>query len=114
MLAAIGLYGVLAYTVAQRTKEIGLRIALGGDPSLVRGMVFRQVLWMTVIGGLIGCALALALGRFGESLLFQLSASDPFVLGGSGVLIVLVSFVAGLIPAYRASRVDPLNALRYE
>lgn len=114
LLAAIGLYGVLAYTVAQRTREIGLRIALGADPSHVRGMVFSQVACMTVIGGLIGSVFALALGRFGESLLFQLTARDPFVLGASCFLIVVVGFVAGLIPAFRASRLDPLNALRYE
>jgi len=69
---------------------------------------------MTVIGGMIGFAAALALGRFGESLLFQLNARDPLVLGVSGFLLVLVAFAAGLIPAHRASRLDPLNALRYE
>ncbi len=114
LLAAIGLYGVLAYTVAQRTKEIGVRMALGADPSRVRCMVLGQVAWMTVIGGMIGFAAALALGRFGESLLFQLNARDPLVLGVSGFLLVLVAFAAGLIPAHRASRLDPLNALRYE
>src|SRR5499427_240961 len=114
LLAAIGLYGVLAYTVAQRTREIGIRMALGAAPSRVRRMVFGQVAWMTVIGGMIGVAVALALGRFGESLFFQLNARDPMVLSVSCFLLVLVALAAGLIPAHRASHLDPLNALRYE
>jgi predicted permease len=114
LLAAIGLYGVLAYAVAQHTKEIGIRMALGAAPSRVRRMVFGQVAWMTVIGGIIGVAVALALGRFGESLFFRLNARDPMVLGVSCFLLVLVALAAGFIPAHRASRLDPLNALRYE
>ena len=114
LLAAIGLYGVLAYTLTQRTREIGIRMALGADPSRVRRMVFSQVAWMTGIGGAIGLAAALALGRFAESLLFRLNARDPMVLGVSGFLLAVVAFAAGLIPARRAARLDPLNALRYE
>src|SRR5262249_23937061 len=110
----IGLYGVLAYTVVQRTKEIGVRVALGADRWRVRWMVLGQVAWMTVIGGITGLAVALALGRFGESLLLQLNARDPFVLGLSVFVIVVVAFAASFIPAHRASRLDPLNALRYE
>jgi predicted permease len=114
LLAVIGLYGVLAYAVAQRTREIGIRMALGAAPSRVRRMVFGQVAWMTVIGGMIGVVVALALGRFGESLFFQLNARDPMVLSVSCFLLVLVALAAGFIPAYRASRLDLLNALRYE
>jgi predicted permease len=114
LLAAIGLYGVLAYTVVQQTKDIGVRMALGADRSRVQHMVLGQVAWMTAIGGTIGVAVALALGRFGESLLFGLNSHDPLVLGLSGLLLVVVAFTAGLIPAYRASRLDPLTALRYE
>jgi ABC-type antimicrobial peptide transport system permease subunit len=114
VLAAIGLYGVLAYAVAQRTREIGIRMALGAAPSRVRRMVFSQVAWMTVIGGVIGVAVALALGRFGESLFFQLNARDPMVLSVSCFLLVVVALAAGFIPARRASRLDPMNALRYE
>ena len=114
LLAAIGLYGVLAYAVAQRTREIGIRMALGAAPSRVRRMVLGQVAWMTAIGGMIGVAVALALGRFGESLFFQLNARDPMVLSVSCFLLVLVALAAGFIPAHRASRFDPLNALRYE
>src|SRR5262249_39795247 len=86
LLAAIGLYGVLTYTVAQRTKEIGVRMALGADGWRMQCMVLGQVAWMTMIGGTIGFAVALALGRFGESLLFQLDARDPLVLGVSAFL----------------------------
>jgi predicted permease len=114
LLGGIGLYGVLAYTLAQRTREIGIRMALGAAPSRVRRMVFGQVAWMTVIGAVIGVAVALALGRFSESLLYQLNARDPLVLSVSGILIVLVAFAAGLIPSHRASHLDPLNALHYE
>jgi predicted permease len=114
LLAAIGLYGVLAYTVAQRTREIGIRMALGATPLHVRRAVLQQVAWMALIGGMIGSVAALALGRFGESLFFRLSASDPVILALSGFLIFLVSIIAGFIPAHRASRLDPLNALRYE
>jgi predicted permease len=114
LLAAIGLYGVLAYSVAQRTKEFGVRMALGADRAQVQYMVLERVAWMTGIGGVIGFAAALALARVGESLLYQLNARDPLVLGVSGILMLLVTFAAGLIPARRASRLDPLTALRYE
>jgi predicted permease len=114
LLAAIGLYGVLAYTVAQRTREFGVRMALGAGPGLVRGMVLRQVGRMTVIGGAIGLAAAIAIARFAESLLFQLNGRDPFVLSVGTALVVLVAFGAGFVPAHRASRVDPMRALRYE
>jgi predicted permease len=114
LLAAIGLYGVLAYTVAQRTREIGVRMALGAAPGRVRSMVLRQVGWMTVIGGVLGLGAAIAIGRFAESLLFNLNGRDPVVLASAACLLVLVSLGAGFIPAHRASRVDPMRALRYE
>ena len=114
LLAAVGLYGVLAYTVTQRTREIGLRIALGATPSSVRGLVLRQVGAMTLIGGAIGLVTASALGRLAESLLYQLKGSDPVVLIGSAVALTVVAVAAGLVPAMRASRVDPMRALRYE
>ena len=79
LLAALGLYGVLAYTVTQRTREFGLRMALGADSANVRRLVLRQVGLMTAVGGAIGLAAALALGRAAESLLFQMNARDPFV-----------------------------------
>jgi ABC-type antimicrobial peptide transport system permease subunit len=114
LLAAIGLYGVLAYTVAQRTREIGLRMALGATPERVRAMVLRQVGVMTAIGGPLGLMAAIALGRVAESLLYQLKGWDPVVLGGSALVLTSVTGFAGLIPAVRASRVDPMRALRYE
>jgi predicted permease len=114
LLAAIGLYGVLAYTVAQRTREIGLRMALGAAPDRVRDMVLRQVAVMTLVGALVGLAGALAVGKGAQSILFQMSGADPDVLGLSAVALALVALCAGFIPAHRASRVDPMRALRYE
>jgi len=114
LLAAIGLYGVLAYTVAQRTREIGLRMALGAAPARVRGMVLRQVGIMTIVGGAIGLATAIGAGHLAQSLLFQLQGYDPAVLAASAVTLALVAFGAGFIPAHRASQVEPMSALRYE
>jgi predicted permease len=114
LLAAIGLYGVLAYTVAQRTREIGLRMALGAAPERVRGMVLRQVGAMTLVGGTIGLAAAISIGWLAQSLLFELEGWDPGVLGVSVVVLSIVALGAGFIPAHRASRVEPMRALRYE
>ena len=114
LLAAVGLYGVLAYTVSQRTREIGLRMALGAAPSRVRAMVMRQVAVMTLIGGLVGLAGAMALARVAQSQLFGLSGADPLVLTGSAISLTVVALAAGFIPAHRASQVEPMMALRYE
>jgi predicted permease len=114
LLAAVGLYGVLAYTVVQRTREIGLRMALGASPAQIRTMVLRQVGVMTLIGATIGLAAAVGLGRLAQSLLYNLSGNDPGVLAGSAVALALVAFCAGIAPAHRASQVDPMEALRYE
>jgi predicted permease len=114
LLAAVGLYGVLAYTVAQRTKEFGLRMALGADAARVRGLVLGQVGRMTMVGGIIGLAAAIGIGRLARSLLFELEEHDPFVLTASAAILTLVALGAGFIPAYRASRLDPMRALRYE
>ena len=114
LLAAVGLYGVLAYTVSQRTREIGLRIALGAAPGRVRGMVLRQVGIMTAIGGLVGLIAAVLAGRASKAILYQIEGYDPVVLIASVLLLALVALGAGFIPAHRASRVDPMRALRYE
>lgn len=114
LLAAIGLYGVLAYTVSQRTREIGLRMALGAAPARVRGMVLRQVGAMTLVGGAIGLTAAVWLGSLAQSLLFQMRGYDPVVLVGAAATLTLVALGAGLVPALRASRVEPMTALRYE
>jgi predicted permease len=114
LLATVGLYGVLAYTVAQRTREIGVRMALGADRARVRGMVLGQVARMTFVGGVLGIAAAIALGRVAQSLLYELEPTDPVVLLGAVVALTLVALASGLVPALRASRVEPMRALRYE
>jgi putative ABC transport system permease protein len=114
LLVAVGLYGVLAYMVTQRTREIGLRMALGAAPGRMRAMVLRQVMWMTIAGGAVGLLLAWMVGRQAESLLFEIKGHDPVALIAATVLLCLVAFAAGFIPAYRASRIDPMRALRYE
>ena len=114
LLAAVGLYGVLAYTVSQRTREIGLRMALGAEPRRVRAMVLRQVAIMTVIGGTVGLLASIWLGNLAGSLLFELNGYDPIVLVVSAVLLGAVAMGAGFLPALRASRVEPMQALRYE
>jgi ABC-type antimicrobial peptide transport system permease subunit len=114
LLAAVGLYGVLAYTVHQRTREIGLRMALGADATQMRAMILRQVGWMTLIGGTVGLVGAYYLGKGAESLLFEIKGNDPTVTALSIVVLGIVAFGAGYVPAYRASRVHPMQALRYE
>jgi ABC-type antimicrobial peptide transport system permease subunit len=89
-------------------------MALGAAPARVRALVLRQVGVMTLIGGVAGLAVAISLGRFAQSLLYQLQGSDPAVLSGSTVALTLVALGAGFIPAHRASQVDPMQALRYE
>jgi len=114
VLAAIGLYGVLAYTVAQRTREIGLRMALGANAGRVRSMVLWHVGRMTIIGGVVGILAALAIGRVASSLLFGMKGYDPAVVATVVALLTGVAIAAGLVPALRASQVDPMQALRYE
>jgi predicted permease len=114
LLAAVGLYGVLAYSVAQRTREIGVRMALGANSGRVRTMVLMQVGQMALIGSVIGIAGALGIGKAAQSLLYQLEGHDPVVIAFSVVALALVSLGAGFIPAMRASRIDPIQALRYE
>ena len=114
VLAAVGLYGVLAYTVAQRTREIGLRMALGAAPARVRRMVLRQVGYMTLAGGAVGLLGAYQIGKGAGSLLYQIQGTDPGVLVIAAVLLTGVALAAGFFPALRASRIDPMRALRYE
>jgi predicted permease len=114
LLAAIGLYGVLAYTVAQRTREIGLRMALGADPKRVRRLILTQTAIMTAVGGGVGLALAALAGRYAQSLLYQLQGYDPTVFVSAAVVLGSVALAAGLVPAIRASQVDPMTALRNE
>ncbi|MEJ2679109.1 MAG: ABC transporter permease, partial [Gemmatimonadota bacterium] len=114
LLAAMGLYGVLAYAVVQRTREFGLRMALGADHARVRRMVLRQVARMTIIGGVVGIIAALGLGRAAQSLLYGLKGDDPWVVVSVAAGLTFVAFAAGLLPALRASRIEPMEALRYE
>ncbi len=114
LLAAVGLYGVLAYTVTQRTREFGLRMAIGADAGRVRALVLRQVARMLLVGAAAGIAGALVLGRYAESLLFEMEARDPLTFLAGAALLSIVVFGAGLVPAVRAARVDPMQALRYE
>jgi ABC-type antimicrobial peptide transport system permease subunit len=114
LLAGVGLYGVLAYTVSRRTREIGVRMALGADGRNVRLMVLRQVGIMLLIGGVIGIAGAVALGSAAGSLLYGVQGRDPVIFIAAALLLSLFALAAGYIPALRASRVDPLHALRYE
>ena len=113
LLAAVGLYGVLAYTVAQRTRELGLRMALGADAARIRAMVLRQVGRMTLSGGVIGLVAALGLGRVAQSLLYEIDGLPPAVIAAAGVGLTAVALIAGFIPAQRASRIHPLTALRH-
>jgi ABC-type antimicrobial peptide transport system permease subunit len=114
LLAAMGLYGVLSYTVAQRNREIGLRLALGAPPSQLRGMVLRQVGWMALIGGVIGLVVAIALGQAASALLYGISATQPGVILLASAALGSVVLLAGYLPARRASRIDPMHALRNE
>ncbi|HMA40434.1 MAG TPA: ABC transporter permease [Gemmatimonadales bacterium] len=114
LLAAIGLYGVLSYVVSQRTQELGIRIALGAGRSSVLGLVLRQGLQVTLIAVVLGAAGALAAGRAIASLLYGVSPHDPLVLLAVAAVLTLVALVASYLPAYRATRVDPMVALRTE
>jgi len=114
LLAAIGIYGVTAYGVAQRTREIGVRMALGAQRGNVVGMVLRQGLGLTAIGLAIGMTLAGVLSRLLGSLLFGVPPGDPMSFGGAVALFLGVGLLACLVPAYRASRIHPMEALRYE
>jgi predicted permease len=118
ILAAIGLYGTMAYAIVQRTAEIGLRIALGSGRSTVVCMVVRQALVLAAIGVVMGIPLTLGAARLAETVLdqtlFGLERYDPLVMGGAAAMLALVAMVAALVPARAAARVDPLSALRHE
>ena len=114
LLAAIGLYGLMAYSVSQRQREIGIRVALGAETRDVLGLVVREGLVLTLSGLAIGLVTAFAASRFLEAMLFQIATTDPATYGAVALVLLAVAFVASIVPARRAARVDPLIALRYE
>ena len=114
ILACAALYGLLAYTVSRQTREIGLRLALGAQPREVIGMVMRDCVILTLAGVTVGTLAAVALGRFGRTRLYQISPADAASLAAAGTLMLTVALLAGFLPAIRASRVDPVVALKAE
>jgi predicted permease len=114
LLASIGLYGVMAFVVARRRKELGIRLALGAQPGLVIWIVMREVLLLLAIGLAVGVPAAMALGQFVATQLYGIQPHDPWIAGSTVAVLTLVSAAAGLIPAHRASRIDPILALRHE
>jgi len=114
LLAVVGLYGLISYSVVQRTKEIGIRRALGAQRNDIHSLLAGEVVRLTLIGVLLGIGGALALTRLLNELLFRIKATDPATFVGISILFVLVAVLASYIPARRAAKVDPMVALRYE
>jgi putative ABC transport system permease protein len=114
VLSIVGLYGSIAYSVSQRTREIGIRVALGASPNAVTGLVIGDGVRLTALGLIVGIAAATAATRALSSLLYGVGASDPTTFAGIAILVGGVAIAASYLPALRASRVDPVNALRAE
>jgi ABC-type antimicrobial peptide transport system permease subunit len=114
LLAAIGIYGLMAYSVEQRTQEIGIRMALGAQGSQVKNMVVLQGMRLAMVGVIVGVGVSFALARLMSAFLFGVTARDPLVFVGVPLLLTAVALVAVWFPARRASRVDPMIALRYD
>ena len=112
VLAAAGLYSVMAYSISQRTQEIGIRMALGAQPSDVLGLVVRQGMGLTLAGQAAGVAGAIAVTRLVSGLLVNVSATDPLIFGGAALFLAVVALVATCVPARRATGIDPNTALR--
>jgi len=114
ILACIGIYGIMAYTVSQRTNEIGIRMALGAQPGHVLGNVLSEAWWLALIGVVAGLAIALGMGRLISSMLYGLKPYDPSTLVMAGLILIFVALAASWIPARRAANIDPMQALRHE
>jgi ABC-type antimicrobial peptide transport system permease subunit len=114
LLAAIGLYGVMSYTVARRTNEIGIRMALGARRSNVIRMIIGEIALLIIAGTAAGAVAAFGLTQYVSNLIFGLTPNDPLTFAGAAVLLMAVGLIAGYLPARRASRINPLVALRYE
>ncbi len=114
LLACVGLYGLVSYEVARRTREIGIRAALGANKRELLRMVLLRGMILSLLGAAFGTGLALAVTRFAKSLLYGVGAADPLTFGGVALLLIAVTLAACYIPARRATRVDPVVALRYE
>lgn len=114
LLASLGLYGVMAYTVTRRTREIGIRMALGATRGVVSWLILREVVMLALVGLVVGLPAAYGLGRLTESLLFGVKAGDPMVFVGAGLLLTAATLLGGYLPARKAASIDPLVALRCE
>ena len=114
VLASIGMYGIMAYSVSRRTNEIGIRMAMGAQPRLVLGMILREASRLVAIGVVVGVCAALGMGRVIASMLYGLNSWDPMTLISSAALLIGVAIAASWIPARRAAGVDPMRALRHE
>ncbi len=114
LLAAMGIYGVISFSVGQRAHEMGIRIALGAEKRSIIRLVLKQGLALTGIGMVIGVAGAFALSRVMQALLFGVGSLDPLTFLGTPIFLAVVALVASYIPALRATKVDPISALRYE
>lgn len=112
LIAAVGIYGLISFSVAQRTREIGIRIAVGAEPRRILAMILGRALLIVTIGMAVGLPLALGSLRVARNFLYGVSPSDPATLGGVLVLLTLVGLSAGVVPALSAARTDPCNTLR--
>ena len=114
VLASIGIYGIMSYSVTRRTAEIGLRIALGARANQVLSRVLREAFWVTGAGIVLGLVAALWLTRFIRVMLYGLAGTDALAVGGTAALLIAVSLLAAFSPARRASKIDPIRALRHD
>jgi ABC-type antimicrobial peptide transport system permease subunit len=114
LLTMVGLYGLVAYSVTRRTGEIGIRMALGASPGAIARMLLRETGWLLAVGTACGIPLALAGGRFAAALLFRVTPSDPIMLAGAVAMLISIALLASYLPARRATRIQPVAALRME